>query len=322
MKSNFAALAACAIVLSSLASAQRRASVDSSAPCTLAIVSRTQGPSENICDAKLVRGMAVHGHVFEQNQLGIAAMLAIGPDYSEQEALQWFARAAQRGYAPAQVNLAVMYANGWATPVNYGAAVRWLLEAANQRFPRAYYNLGVLYLNGQGVHRDYHEAFRWFEKGAEVHDSDAETNLGFLYDQGLGCARDSTAAVNWYRQAALAGNPLGENNLADMYLRGLGVPQSDAEAFHWFQKAAADGSTGARIKLAYMYSQGLGVKQDAEIAYMWGLSASLAGDRRGDDLLAALQAQLSSKQLAAIRGRLSETSDLRRPKIAQSNFVQ
>ena len=89
-------------------------------------------------------------------------MLAIGPDYSEKEALAWFERAAQHGYAPAEVNLAIMYINGWGTPVNYGAAQHWLRGAAEQHFARAYYNLGILYLEGKGVKHDNGEAFRWF----------------------------------------------------------------------------------------------------------------------------------------------------------------
>jgi len=97
--------------------------------------------------------------------LGIASILAIGPDCGEKEALKWFEQAAQRGYAPAEVNLAVMYANGWGTPANYGAALRWLRAAAEQGFARAYYNFGILFLQGQGVRQDYSEAFRWFQKG-------------------------------------------------------------------------------------------------------------------------------------------------------------
>src|ERR1700730_12720741 len=69
------------------------------------------------CDSKMVHEMALRGQAFEQNQMGIASVLAIGPDYSAKEALTWFRQAAQRGYAPAQVNRAVMHINGWGTPV-------------------------------------------------------------------------------------------------------------------------------------------------------------------------------------------------------------
>ena len=265
--------------------------------CSLAIVSRARGSQVKVCDSGVVEEMARKGHVFEQNQMGIASVLAISPDYNVKEALSWFQRAAQRGYAPAQVNLAVMYSNGWGTPVDYGAALRWLHAAADQGFARAYYNLGILYLEGQGVRRDYDEAFRWFQKGAQAGDSSAQTNLGYLYDQGLGCPRSPTTAVSWYRKAADAGDPLGENNLADLYLRGEGVAQNDADAFRLFQKAAAQGQTGARIKLGYMYAEGRGTQQDRQTAYAWIRAASLAGDPRGSDLLHSLEKVLSPEQL-------------------------
>jgi len=102
--------------------------------CSLAVVSRLAGNSQNVCETRVVQDLAKRGHAFEQNQLGIASMLAIGPDYTDKEALKWFEKAAQKGYAPAQVNLAVMYANGWGTPVNSGAALNWLHVAANQHF--------------------------------------------------------------------------------------------------------------------------------------------------------------------------------------------
>src|SRR5271155_3777262 len=142
--------------------------------CSLAVVSRQVESGKSVCDSPVVQEMARRGHAFEQNQLGIASILAIGPDYSEKEAMAWFERAAQRGYAPAEVNLAVMYINGWGTPVNYGAALHWLQAAASQGFARAYYNLGHLYLEGTGVRQDKGEAFRWFQKGAEGGDSSAQ----------------------------------------------------------------------------------------------------------------------------------------------------
>ena len=76
----------------------------------MAVVSKLAGKQQNVCDTKVVQELAKKGHAFEQNQLGIASMLAIGPDYTDKEALKWFEKTAVKGYAPAQVNLAVMYA--------------------------------------------------------------------------------------------------------------------------------------------------------------------------------------------------------------------
>lgn len=271
--------------------------------CSLAVVSRLMDGGSKVCDNDAVKRLAAKGQAFEQNQMGIASVLVVGPDSSPKEAIAWFQKAAQRGYAPAQVNLAVLYANGWGTPVNYGVSLQWLHAAADQHFARAYYNLGILYLDGRGVKQDYAEALRWFRLGADAGDTSAQTNLGYLYDVGLGCKRDLPAAVNWYRKAAEAGNPLAENNLADLYFRGEGMPQDDAVAFSWFQKAAAQGQTGARIKLGFMYASGRGTTQNPETAYMWVSAATMAGDPRGNELVHALGKNLTTTQIAHARER-------------------
>src|SRR5215813_532471 len=203
-------------------------STASTAQCSLAVVSKRLANSGKVCDAETVLRLARQGRVYQQNQLGIASALALGPDYNIKEALNWFQKAALNGYAPAQVNLAVMYANGWGTPQNYGAALRWLQAASEQHYAVADYNLGLLYMQGTGVRRDYGEARRWFERGAEGGDSWAQTDLGYLFDQGLGVTANAATAAFWYSKAAHAGNVLGKYNLGDMYLRGEGVPQSDA----------------------------------------------------------------------------------------------
>src|SRR6266700_2619821 len=116
------------------------------AQCSLAVVSRFVAKSGRVCDAGTVLRLAHQGHVYQQNQIGIASVLAIGPGYTTAEALKWFQKAALNGYAPAQVNLAVMYANGWGTPQNYGVALQWLRAASEQHYPRADYNLGIFYM--------------------------------------------------------------------------------------------------------------------------------------------------------------------------------
>lgn len=289
--------------------------------CSVAVVSRFVDPKAPTCDIKTAERMARNGNLYQQNQLGIASMLAIGSDFSRKDALAWFQQAAQRGYSPAEVNLAVMYINGWGTNPNYGIAQLWLRRAADQHFARAYYNLGILYLEGKGVHQDNAEAFRWFQKGAEAGDSSAQTNLGYMYDLGLGCEKNILTAASWYRRAADAGNPLGENNLADLYLRGQGVAQDDAQAFRWFQKAADQGHTGARIKLGYMYAEGRGTAKDPETGYFWISAASAAGDNRGAELLHALEQQLNAKQIAEARDRVNHLQQTT-PQVPASSFVQ
>jgi TPR repeat protein len=276
--------------------------------CSLAVVSDLMSGDQPVCGGKLTRDRPQHVHAFEQAQFGLGSTLVIAPDYTPARALKWFTKAAKRGDSAAQVNLAVMYVNGWGAPADYQAALRWLRAAAAQGFGRAYYNLGILYFRGQGVPQDYAESLRWFQKGASANDAGAETNLGYMYDKGLGCARDLTNAASWYRKAALAGDALAQNNLADMYLRGEGVPRDITAAFHWYEQAARQGHTGARIELGYLYARGVGTRKDPIAAYTWITAAALAGDSRGVELLPSLEAVLSPEQISAAQERSRQLS--------------
>jgi len=291
------------------------------ANCNIAVVSNVLKSGAPICDTKFVEQLARSGHVYEQNQMGLASLLVIDPRYSDKEAVAWFQRAAERGYASSQVNLAVMYINGWGTPVNFGAAQHWLREAANQHFARAYFNLGILYLEGKGVRQDNNEALRWFQRGAEAGDSSAQTNLGYMYDQGLGCTRNIAMAAELYKKAAEAGNPLGENNLADLYLHGEGVPHDYAAAFKWFHKAAVQGQTGAQIKLGYLYANGQGTEKNPEAAYAWIKAAQVSGDNRGSEMLRSLENNLGPKKLTEAREQASKLH-LESPKMSLNDFLQ
>ncbi len=56
-------------------------------------------------------------------------------DYAE--AVRWYRRAAEQGYASAQYNLGVMYYLRRSVPQYYAAAARWYRRAAEQGFAKA-----------------------------------------------------------------------------------------------------------------------------------------------------------------------------------------
>ena len=80
---------------------------------------------------------------------------------SAQDNLDTVRQAAEQGYAYAQNNLGVMYANGRGVPKDDAEAVRWFRLAAEQGDAAAQYNLGLMYANGEGVPKDDAEAVRW-----------------------------------------------------------------------------------------------------------------------------------------------------------------
>ena len=247
------------------------------------------------------------------NQMMMESGLVLGAGRTIQDARRAFEESARRGNAAAQVNLALLYVQGWGVRQNYGPALYWLKSAADQGNSRAYVNLGILYLKGWGVRQDYGEALGYFRKAADRGDTSSMVDLGFMNDSGLGTPIDHTRAAEWYRRAAEQGDPLGQNNLADLYLRGEGVPQNDALAFEWFGRAAGQGNTGAQIKLGFLYATGRGTRKDVEAAYTWITAASLAGDQRGCQYLPALEAQLNPSQLTRAQQRAQALQTRRDP---------
>jgi TPR repeat protein len=241
---------------------------------------------------------------YSQNEKGIAAITGQPSDL--RAAHRWFEKAARKGYAPAQVNLAITYSQGWGTARNDGAVLYWLTLAAKQGNERALFNLGQLYLEGCGVRRNYPEALRLFREAAEKGETAAQINLGYLYDHGLAVPKDQTQGAAWYKKAADAGEPQAQFNLADLYVRGEGVAQNDLLAFQWFQKAALQGHGGARVMLGAMYASGRGTQKDLETGYVWILSADLEADPHIRTSAVSLERQLSPAQLerARMRARL------------------
>ncbi|MBE9589341.1 tetratricopeptide repeat protein, partial [Moraxella sp. K1630] len=49
---------------------------------------------------------------------------------------------------------------------NYTQAIEWYTKSANQGYAEAQYNLGVMYYNGHGIKQDYQKAFEWHSKSA------------------------------------------------------------------------------------------------------------------------------------------------------------
>jgi TPR repeat protein len=85
--------------------------------------------------------------------------------------MQWFAKAAQQGYVPAETSLAMGYENGLGQSV------------------------------GQG-RQDYQEAARWYTLAADKDDGYAELNLGVMYEKGWGVPQNLERAKQLYARAA------------------------------------------------------------------------------------------------------------------------
>jgi len=122
-------------------------------------------------------------------------------------------RAARRGDAQAQYDLAVALDCGCGVRRDAAAALDWLLKAAAQGHVGAQAALGWKYMSGSGAPQDDALAVAWLRRAAEGGNTSAQNNLGIVYAEGRGVAADAAAAEQWFRRAAERGAEDAQRNL-------------------------------------------------------------------------------------------------------------
>ena len=223
-----------------------------------------------------VRARAEGGDAKAQSDLGAMYNNGQGVPKDQAEALAWFRRAADQGYAPAERELGVTLLFGSGTgsflknPNPDGIA--WLTKAANQGDIDSQYTLGNLYSLGpslaaaskamaksgaggglqrldSGLPGTGSQAVAWYEKAAEQGHVQSQMKLVVAYSNGLIVPKDDRRAVFWARKAAELGDTGGQMVLGTAYAAGQGVPKDNTQALYWFRKAAEQGGfTGAMAK--------------------------------------------------------------------------
>ena len=127
-------------------------------------------------------------------------------------------------------------------------AVRWFERAAEAGFAPAQFRLASLNEKGDGVKKDVQAARRLYLAAAGKGHAKAMHNLAVLYAEGIDGKPDYKAASEWFRKAAGYGVTDSQYNLAILYARGIGIPVNLAESYRWFALAAANGDSDAAKK--------------------------------------------------------------------------
>lgn len=197
---------------------------------------------------------------------GMNALVGSSATRSGANAIEYFQRSAEMGYAPAQVVLGYLYETGRVTPADPREALDWYKKAAQQDDPLAQWLAGRIIYTGQFPGRDLNEA------------------AGFL------------------QSSADHGNPFGEYLLGRLKLDR----QDYSTAGGWFRKAAEQGLPQAQEQLGKLLRDGQGVAQDKPEAYVWMLMSSDAGNRRVATDLQALEADLGTNHLEQAKTKARE----------------
>ena len=206
-----------------------------------------------------------------ENALGTAyneGQAGLKQDHAE--ALKWFRRAADKGFAPAQYNLGLAFELGHGVAADEREAFKHYLMAAEQGFGAAQFNVGNMYAAGRGVGQDLFEANLWFKQAAEKGIAEAQFNLGLAYEAGRGVKKDEAQAARWYKQAADRGFPRAQYNLGLLLEDGRGVAKNEAAAAGYYRAAAEQGFAAAQNNYGLMLSEGRGgLAKDPVQAWVW-----------------------------------------------------
>ncbi len=183
-----------------------------------------------------LRSLAGDGNPEAQFRLGQMFDRAEGVVQNLADAVHWYTLAAERGFAPAQARLGLIYfidppeaaslypeelervestgtwshemsrdmlrksfPNGFNISKDYAEAAKWNLMAAEQGVAEAQARYGQQLALGLGVDRNAPEAERWFSASAAQADSAAQLGLGILYAGGFGGPSDYQRAIEGRR---------------------------------------------------------------------------------------------------------------------------
>jgi hypothetical protein len=149
------------------------------------------------------------------------------------EGAQWILKAAEQGYAPAELAYGLM--SRLAEP---SRGEKWMRLAAEHGNTEAQFWLGVGYEQNWFGTVDIQQAIKWYRKASEGGDPDAQVELGQKYEDGEGVEQNYRLAAEWYRKAGehvpdLGGAGQGRNRLGLLYMQGLGVPRDYIQAYFW-----------------------------------------------------------------------------------------
>ena len=152
-------------------------------------------------DRKTIMAKAQAGDPEMQVRLGHAYLSGWwGLAKNEEEAVKWYQKAAEQGYAKGQVRLGHAYLYGWGgITTNEEEAVKWYRKAAEQGYAEGQYNLGNCFYSGYGVTKDEEEAMKWYHKAAEQGYGNSYYDLGLIYQYR---EENRSEAIKWYKKYA------------------------------------------------------------------------------------------------------------------------
>jgi enhanced entry protein EnhC len=230
----------------------------------------------------------------------IMARYALFEDNNQEQALNWFKKAANMNDTDAQMYCAAAYLFGLGTRQNSDLAKRYYIAAARSGNSIAQYTLAASFLE---THQSANKKLGliWLNKSLEQNNPEAQIIMSGLYMKGNAVERNLekakelakaalaqgyvpamyqmgviaqnennlSLAKDWYTKAADAHFDSAEIALAQLYFLEK-TPFYDPHAgFLWMLKSAQNGNIDAQLALAALYKKGQGTEVDEHLAKEW-----------------------------------------------------
>ena len=231
-------------------------------------INEIKGKFQNLSDEKYGPATYMLGIMCEDSTLAI--------QYFEQS-LEPLSEQAEKGDMYAQCCLGE-YIEKFGTGNNHQEAVKWYLKSANQGFAVAMALLADCYYNGNGIEKDEAKAIEWREKAAQTDDEIEIFQTGICYSQGqMGFPVDTTKAISYYTKAAEKGLSSAKVALGEFY-----TFKDLKKALEYFSDAAMQKDAGALFNLGCIYAfgkdRGLDINKDLNKAISYYEESLKYGD--------------------------------------------
>lgn len=189
------------------------------------------------------------------------AQVDFASDYCREDAakaVEWWTKAAEQGHVGGLCSLEHCYREGRGVPQDAAKAEEYLKQAAELGAEYAIKSLG----EACRERKDMAGAVKWLSKVAKE-DGYSAYHLGLCYREGNEEVPKNTAkAIEYFKMGADLNSALAQIDLAKMYLAGDEVAKDEAKAVELLTKAIKRRFPEAEYELGCCYRDGKGVGKD------------------------------------------------------------
>ena len=199
---------------------------------------------------------------FSLGKLALARLLE--ENGQDEDAVEWYEKAAISGAQEAVCALGRLYMAGRARSIALADGVQWAMKSAQLGDLNVMMKLATMF--GEG--RD-DLALTYLEMAASGGSAQAQYQMGQRYESNSGASAINDA-ITFYQRAADQGHVLAQSALGVIFLEGSRVAKNPVLARDWLEKAAEQKDAKAQWNLALLLISGSdGVKKDLKQAFLW-----------------------------------------------------